>query len=82
MGTVPGRGGWANGMPPVEGVLVNTKLEDEPGGGVLVSPTRAEREETEASANGARTGGGSGSVKPRYSSVLDHHIKNKSLSTR
>lgn len=78
-GTIPGRGGWANGLPPVgvEGVFMSTRpYGEEEGGGVLVSPTRDERDRAESGSSGVgRAGGGSGALMPRFSPVSDTFIK-------
>lgn len=79
-GTAAGRGRWENGML-IEGVLTSTSgnnLGFEPGGGVLVSPTREERAantggvSASAAGNGTgRSGGGSGGLLPKFSPVND-----------
>ncbi len=86
-----GRDGWANGLSisPAEGVFVSTR----PGsagigdGGVLVSPTRDQREKKKAmsakptepsgAGNGVKTGAGGdkGGLKPRFSPVTDTFVK-------
>jgi len=98
-GTVTGRDGWANGISisispsPAEGVFVSTR----PGsagigdGGVLVSPTRDQREKKKAMSakptepsgagngvmkkTGAGAGGDMGGLKPRFSPVTDTFVK-------
>lgn len=78
-GTATGREGWKNGLPPVEGVFVSTRPgSGTGGGGVLVSPTREQRDKkkvskpTEPSAAGNGNGNG---LMPRFSPVNDTFVK-------
>ncbi|CAM9307083.1 unnamed protein product [Scytosiphon promiscuus] len=88
-GTVTGREGWKNGLPPGEGVFVSTRPGS--GAGVLVSPTRDRHEskktptttkpvEIPGSGSGKTRGGGdSGGFMPRFSPVNDTFVVKKPL---
>lgn len=90
-GTVAGREGWKNGLPPGEGVFVSTRPGS--GAGVLVSPTRERQDGKNASTQAATTtttkpveipnagggktrgGGDSAGFMPRFSPVNDTFVK-------